>query len=191
MSGFVETEEQQMLRDAVRELAGRYGHSYYLEVSRSDRKATELWEELGRYGYLGVNIPEAYGGAGAGITELAIVCEELAAAGTPSFLLIVSTAICGELLIQHGTPEQQQEWLPRMVDRRREDGLRDHRARCRHEHAQPRDQRDPRRRRLPAARHEVLRVRGRRGRPRGRGRAHRRGPGDRPRRALAFPRRPT
>ena len=115
MDGFVETDEQQLLRSTVRELAQRFGHSYYLEVSRNDRKATELWAELGQYGYLGVNVPEEYGGAGAGIAELAIVCEELAAAGTPSFLLIVSTAICGELLVAHGSPEQKQRWLPPMA----------------------------------------------------------------------------
>src|ERR1700712_5864202 len=103
MTGFVETDEQQLLRTSVRELAQRYGHAYYLEVSRSDRKATELWAELARYGYLGVNVPEEYGGGGGGATELAIVCEELAAAGTPSFLLIVSTSICGELLVAHGS----------------------------------------------------------------------------------------
>ncbi len=115
MDGFLETDEQQLLRSSVRELAQRYGHRYYLEVSRSDRKATALWAELARYGYLGVNVPEEYGGAGAGIAELAIVCEELAAAGTPSFLLIVSTAICGELLVAHGSPEQKQRWLPAMA----------------------------------------------------------------------------
>jgi alkylation response protein AidB-like acyl-CoA dehydrogenase len=115
VTGFVETDEQALLRSSVRELAQRFGHAYYLEVSRSDRKATELWAELAEYGYLGVNVPEEYGGSGAGITELAIVCEELAAAGTPSFLLIVSTSICGELLVAHGSPAQKQRWLPAMA----------------------------------------------------------------------------
>jgi alkylation response protein AidB-like acyl-CoA dehydrogenase len=112
---FIESDEQAMLREAVREIAARYGHAYYLEVSRSGRPATELWEELGHYGYVGVNIPEDYGGGGAGIGELAIVCEELAAAGTPSFLIIVSSAICAELLISHGSEGQKREWLPRMA----------------------------------------------------------------------------
>jgi alkylation response protein AidB-like acyl-CoA dehydrogenase len=112
---FIESDEQRMLREAVRSLARRFGHRYYLEVSRSDRKADELWLELGRYGYLGVNIPEEYGGAGAGVTELAMVCEELAAAGTPSFMLIVSSAICVELLVRHGSPAQKLEWLPRLA----------------------------------------------------------------------------
>jgi alkylation response protein AidB-like acyl-CoA dehydrogenase len=112
---FLESDEHQMLREAVRGLAGRYGHRYYLEVSRSDRKADELWRDLGRHGYLGVNIPPEYGGAGAGVTELAIICEELAAAGTPSFLLIVSSAICTELLVRHGSPAQKLQWLPRLA----------------------------------------------------------------------------
>jgi alkylation response protein AidB-like acyl-CoA dehydrogenase len=112
---FVESDEQAMLREAVRGIANRYGHAYYLEVSRSGRPATELWDELGRYGFVGVNIPEEYGGGGAGVSELAIVCEELGAAGTPSFLIIVSSSICGELLITHGSEEQKHEWLPRMA----------------------------------------------------------------------------
>lgn len=115
MNGFLESDEHRMLRDAVRDLARQFGHAYYLETSRGERKATELWNQLGRYGFLGVNVPEEYGGAGAGVTELAIVCEELAAAGTPSFLLIVSSAICGELLATFGTEEQKERWLPAMA----------------------------------------------------------------------------
>jgi alkylation response protein AidB-like acyl-CoA dehydrogenase len=115
VSGFLESDEHQMLRAAVGKLAARYGHRYYLEVSRGGRKATELWAELAQYGYIGVNIPQEYGGGGAGVTELAIVCEELAAAGTPSFLLIVSAAICAELLVSFGSPEQKQTWLPPMA----------------------------------------------------------------------------
>ncbi len=97
---YVETPEQEMLRASVRKLASGYGHQYYLNVARSGAKATELWDDLGRNGYLGVHIPEQFGGGGGGITELAIVCEELAAAGTPSFLLIVSQSICAQLLVK-------------------------------------------------------------------------------------------
>jgi alkylation response protein AidB-like acyl-CoA dehydrogenase len=112
---FVETEEQRLLRATVREMAQGYGHRYYLECSRSGRSQTELWADLGRYGFLGVNIPTEYGGADGGIADLSIVCEELATAGTPSFLLVISTAICGELLVLHGSEEQKRDWLPRMA----------------------------------------------------------------------------
>ncbi len=112
---FIETAEQVMLRESVRKLAAGYGHAYFLDVARSGRKADELWQDLGRNGYLGVNIPEEYGGGGGGVTELAIVCEELAAAGTPSFMLIVSESICAELILKFGSDDQRQHWLPLMA----------------------------------------------------------------------------
>jgi len=110
-----ETDEQGMLREVVGAIARRYGHAYYLEQSRSGGHADELWAELGRGGYLSANIPEEYGGAATGISDLAIVCEELAAAGAPSFMIIVSSTICGELISLHGTDAQRAEWLPAMA----------------------------------------------------------------------------
>src|SRR5207253_10300198 len=49
---------------------------------------------------------------GLGITELTIVCEELAAAGCPLLLLVVSPAISGSIIARFGTDEQKQRWLP-------------------------------------------------------------------------------
>ncbi|TDV56211.1 acyl-CoA dehydrogenase family protein [Actinophytocola oryzae] len=112
---YTETPEQALLRASVRKLARGYGHEYWLRQARDPERTDEQWLELGRNGYLGVNFPEEYGGGGGGVAELAIVCEELAAAGTPSFMLIVSSSICGELLVRHGTDEQRGYWLPRMA----------------------------------------------------------------------------
>jgi alkylation response protein AidB-like acyl-CoA dehydrogenase len=111
----LEPDEHRMLRESVAGVASKYGHRYYLEQSRSGGSTIELWQELAHLGFIGVNIPEAYGGGGAGIAELAIVCEELAAAGCPSFQLIVSAAICAELISEFGSTEQKEGWLPRMA----------------------------------------------------------------------------
>ncbi len=112
---FTETTEQTMLREAVRKIASGYGHAYYASKARGGEKMSELWQELARKGFVGVNIPEAYGGAGLGIYELTIVCEELAAQGCPLLLLIVVPAICGSILSKCGTEEQKQRWLPRLA----------------------------------------------------------------------------
>jgi alkylation response protein AidB-like acyl-CoA dehydrogenase len=109
---FEESEEQRMLREGVSRIVRRYGHAYYVRKSRSGEKSVELWEELAREGFLGVNLPEAYGGGGLGISELALVCEELAAAGCPLLLLVVSPAICGTLIARYGTDAQKERWLP-------------------------------------------------------------------------------
>ncbi|MBM0237373.1 acyl-CoA/acyl-ACP dehydrogenase [Micromonospora sp. ATA32] len=110
------TPEQDQLRDAVRALGRKYGHGYFVEKARTGEHTTELWDEAGRLGYLGVNIPTEYGGGGGGITELAIVCEELAAAGCPLLLLVVSPAIAATVITKHGTDEQRKHFLPGFAD---------------------------------------------------------------------------
>lgn len=112
---FVESPDQAMLRDAVAKVAKGYGHEYFVAKARADERSTELWEDLGRNGYLSVNIPEAYGGGGMGISELAVVAEELAAAGCPLLLIVVSPAICATIIAKFGSEEQKQRWLPPMA----------------------------------------------------------------------------
>ncbi|MCD2188096.1 acyl-CoA dehydrogenase family protein [Actinomycetospora soli] len=107
-----ETEEIRDLRAAVRSIASTFGHEYYLEKSKSGEKSTELWTAVGKQGFLGVNIAEEYGGGGGGIYDLHAVGEELAAAGCPLLMTVVSPAICGTIIQAFGTPEQKQRWLP-------------------------------------------------------------------------------
>jgi alkylation response protein AidB-like acyl-CoA dehydrogenase len=109
---FTETPEQVLLREAVNKIASRYGHRWYADRARSGGRATELWDDLAQAGYLGVNIPEAYGGGGMGISELALVLEETSAQGCPLLLTIVSPAICGSVLAKFGTEELKKQWLP-------------------------------------------------------------------------------
>ena len=115
-SSLLETEEQAALRKSVAALGTRYGRSYFTTVTAEGKHTDELWAEAGKLGYLGVNLPEEYGGGGAGITELAIVLEELGAAGCPLLLMIVSPAICGTVIARFGTEEQKQKWLPGLAD---------------------------------------------------------------------------
>ncbi|MFD1860460.1 acyl-CoA dehydrogenase [Aeromicrobium camelliae] len=116
MSGFVESEERRALRQAVRDLGRKYGESYFYAAANEGRKTTELWSEAGKLGYLGVSIPEEYGGGGGEIGDLAAVCEELAAAGCPLLLMVVSPAIVGTVIAQYGTEEQRRRWLPGLAD---------------------------------------------------------------------------
>jgi alkylation response protein AidB-like acyl-CoA dehydrogenase len=104
-----------MLRAAVRDVAEKFGHEYFAARARTDGRTQELWDAIAELGFLGVHLPEEYGGGGAGMSELAIVCEELAAVGCPLLLILVSPAICAELIKHFGTPEQRERWLRPMA----------------------------------------------------------------------------
>ena len=109
---FIETEEQVALRKAAAELGRRYGHEYTAPRARAREPLSELWAEAGKSGFVGVNLPEEYGGGGAGMYELAIVGEELNAAGCGLLMLVVSPAINGTIISRFGTDEQKRRWLP-------------------------------------------------------------------------------
>ncbi|MEE4591837.1 acyl-CoA dehydrogenase family protein [Streptomyces sp. DSM 41524] len=108
----VDTPERVALRAAVSSFAK--GHAP--GGPQEGDGAAELWAEAGKLGYLGVNLPEEYGGGGGGITELSIVLEELGAAGCPLLMLVVSPAICGTVIARFGTAEQKERWLPGLAD---------------------------------------------------------------------------
>jgi alkylation response protein AidB-like acyl-CoA dehydrogenase len=112
---FTEPSEHRDLRDAVGALTDKYGPDYFAARAMAHEPTTELWSDLAQHGFIGINLPEEFGGGGAGMTELAIVCEETAARGCPLLLLLVSSAISGELLTRYGSAEQRRDWLPRMA----------------------------------------------------------------------------
>src|SRR3954454_6649612 len=117
----IPSDEERLLREAVAGIAGGFGAAYIRRQHDAGLPPSELWDALAERGYLGVNIPERWGGGGRGMTELAAgrgampepapAGEELAAAGCPLLLLVVSPAIAGSILARHGSDEQQDRWL--------------------------------------------------------------------------------
>lgn len=113
---FTETDEHRDLRDAVGAVASRFGPTYYAERAAAGKPCHELWSALGESGFVGVNVAEEHGGGGGGLVELAIVCEEIAARGTPLLLLLVSAAISAEVIGEFGSDAQKARWLPGLAD---------------------------------------------------------------------------
>jgi alkylation response protein AidB-like acyl-CoA dehydrogenase len=108
----VDSDEMVLLREAVAGICGKYGREYMRDKIEAGESCTELWDELAERGYLGVNLPEEYGGGGLGMSALAAVGEEIVAAGTGLLLIVVSPAIVGSILVRHGNDEQRERWLP-------------------------------------------------------------------------------
>jgi alkylation response protein AidB-like acyl-CoA dehydrogenase len=106
------SDEERLMRESVRGIASGFGPDYFQQVVRDGRPSDELWRALGRQGFLGVHLPEEFGGGGLGLYELAAVVEETAMAGVPILLALQSPGVGGMILKRHGTPEQKMRWLP-------------------------------------------------------------------------------
>ena len=112
---FEDEETHADIREAVAVITRSFGSSYYSDHAIRQESTEELWRELGRQGFIGINLPEQYGGGGAGLAELAVVCEETAAQGSPLLLMLVSSAISGEVIARFGSDAQKELWLPRLA----------------------------------------------------------------------------
>jgi len=105
-------DEQLALREAVCGIARSFGPAYFQEQVDDGGSCDDLWSALGEKGYLGVHLPETYGGGGLGLCELAIVVEETAIAGCPLASILFSPGVTGTILDRSASPEQKERWLP-------------------------------------------------------------------------------
>jgi acyl-CoA dehydrogenase len=102
------------VRDGVAKVAARYGHDYWSRCDAEGRFPREVWQDLADGGWIGLCVPEEYGGGGQGMLELAVACETLAASGgtAGTFLYILTPGFGAMTLSRHGTAEQKREILP-------------------------------------------------------------------------------
>jgi acyl-CoA dehydrogenase len=112
------TQDQQDVRDAVRRLAGRFGDEYWAERDSRHEFPQEFYDAFAEGGWLGINIPEEYGGSGLGITEASLLVEEIAASGAAmngcsamhlSFFVF-------SIISKFATEAMRRELLPRAAD---------------------------------------------------------------------------
>ncbi len=108
------TEEQEVLRKTARDFLREHASMKRVrEVMESESShAPELWTQMAELGWLGLVVPEEYGGAGLSAIELGLVLEELGRSLAPVPFLPTAIASCA--LMEAGDREQQREWLTRI-----------------------------------------------------------------------------
>jgi acyl-CoA dehydrogenase len=111
------TPEQRAIRDGVAAVCKRFGDDYWAAADRDERFPREFHSAMAADGWLGVTMPERFGGAGLGVTEAAIVMHEVAShgGGMTAASSIHINMFGPHPVVVHGTPEQQDRWLPRLV----------------------------------------------------------------------------
>lgn len=118
-SSLVDTAEHHgLLRESVAKLVGGFGRRYFQDVVKRKAKPHELWAALGEAGYLGVSVPEAYGGGGSGLADYNVIVEETAAQGCPLLALVIGSIVT-PIIDKHGSPAMKQEWLPGLASGRK------------------------------------------------------------------------
>ena len=106
-------EDQIIIRDTVRDFAEKNIRPVIMEYDESQKFPIEIFKQLGELGFLGIVIPEEYGGAGLGYQEFAIIIEELAKVD-PSIALSVAAhnGLCTNHIYKFGNEEQRKKYLP-------------------------------------------------------------------------------
>jgi acyl-CoA dehydrogenase len=106
------------VREGVAAVAAKYDHAYWSRCEDEHRFPDEVFADLGAGGWLGLCIPEEYGGGGQGLLELAVANDTLCASGgTQGTFLYVTTPGFGAMtIVRHGTAEQKQRILPGLAE---------------------------------------------------------------------------
>jgi acyl-CoA dehydrogenase len=112
------TEDQATIRKAVAELAGKFDDQYWLEKDAAHEFPTAFYQAFADGGWLGITTPEEYGGHGFGISEAALLLEEVSASGAGmNGASSMHLSIFGmHPVIKHGSEEMKKENLPRIVN---------------------------------------------------------------------------
>ena len=115
---FSPTPEQQRIREAIEKLCERFGDEYWLARDKDGEFPKEFHQACARDGWLGIAMPEAYGGAGLGISEAAVMMQAIAESGAGfSGASAVHMNIFGlNPVVVFGTEEQKQRMLPPLME---------------------------------------------------------------------------
>ena len=106
------TQEQEMIRDAMRDFAQERLAPFAAEWDRNHTFPAEALKELGELGALGMVVPEEWGGAGMDYMSLVLTLEEIAAGdGATSTIVSVQNSLACGITMKYGTDAQKEEWL--------------------------------------------------------------------------------
>jgi acyl-CoA dehydrogenase len=111
------TQEQEQIRAAIQRLCAPFDADYWLNKDRAGGFPEEFHRALASAGWLGIAMPEAYGGAGLGITEAALMMQTIAESGAGfSGASAVHMNIFGlHPVVVFGTDAQKRRWLPPLI----------------------------------------------------------------------------
>lgn len=108
--------DHQIIRDSARQFAQTHILPHVMEWDESQHFPIDLMHQLGEHGFLGVLIPEEYGGAGLGYHEYITIITEIAkVCGSIGLSLAAHNSLCTNHLYTFGNEEQRRRWIPKLA----------------------------------------------------------------------------
>src|SRR5271170_5364894 len=108
-------ETQRLVQQTARDYATRVIQPQAADVDKHERFPREILKGLGELGLLGVNVPEAYGGAAAGAVSYALAMQEVARACASTAVTMAVTNMVGEVIAKFGTEAQRRAYNPKLA----------------------------------------------------------------------------
>lgn len=106
-------ENLQLIRQSARDFAETHIRPYVMEWDESQHFPIDMFHRMGEHGFLGVLVPEAYGGAGLGYQEYITIIEEIAkVCGSVGLSVAAHNSLCTNHILSFGNEEQKQKYLP-------------------------------------------------------------------------------
>jgi alkylation response protein AidB-like acyl-CoA dehydrogenase len=116
MISFEQTENQELIRNTVRDFAEKNIRPYLMEWDESQTMPLEVFKKMGELGIMGVLVPHEYGGSGFGYYEYIVAIEELAkVCGSIGLSMAAHNSLCTGHIMYFGNEEQKMKWLPKLA----------------------------------------------------------------------------
>jgi len=111
-------EEVILLQNTINEITDEFDLEYWRRKDEADEFPAEVWDELTEAGFSGMLVPQEYGGSGYGMTEMVSTSLEFGrqGGGVSGPNLLTSPVMGTSLLLENGTEEQKERFLPQIVD---------------------------------------------------------------------------
>lgn len=110
---FSNNETVAMIRQMAADFAQKYIKPHVMEWDESQHFPVDLFKKLGEQGFMGVLVPEEYGGSGLGYNEYVAVIDEIAqVCGSIGLSVAAHNSLCTGHILQHGNEAQKRKYLP-------------------------------------------------------------------------------
>ena len=109
-------ETLELIRQTAQDFAETRIKPHVMEWDEAQHFPVDLFKEMGQLGFMGVLVPEQYGGAGLGYQEYITIIDEIAqVCGSIGLSVAAHNSLCTGHILQFGTEEQKQRWLPKLA----------------------------------------------------------------------------